>query len=62
MIMLLEFSEKGGRVITADAMGVLTGWRFDGQAQFLTMFNHDLRDPLLHITFKKKIVKTSSVQ
>uniref|UniRef100_A0A182S5V1 Uncharacterized protein n=1 Tax=Anopheles maculatus TaxID=74869 RepID=A0A182S5V1_9DIPT len=59
-IMLLEFSEKGGRVITADAMGVLTGWRFDGQTQFLTMFNHDLRDPLLHITFRKSIQSASS--
>nr|XP_049461792.1 intraflagellar transport protein 140 homolog [Anopheles coluzzii] len=59
-IMLLEFSEKGGRVITADAMGVLTGWRFDGQAQFLTMFNHDLRDPLLHITFRRSIQSASS--
>uniref|UniRef100_A0A182K189 Uncharacterized protein n=1 Tax=Anopheles christyi TaxID=43041 RepID=A0A182K189_9DIPT len=59
-IMLLEFSEKGGRVITADAMGVLTGWRYDGQAQFLTMFNHDLRDPLLHITFRKSIQSASS--
>ncbi|XP_049537307.1 intraflagellar transport protein 140 homolog [Anopheles darlingi] len=59
-IMLLEFSEKGGRVITADAMGVLTGWRFDGQSQFLTMFNHDLRDPLLHITFRRSFQSASS--
>uniref|UniRef100_A0AAG5DP30 Uncharacterized protein n=1 Tax=Anopheles atroparvus TaxID=41427 RepID=A0AAG5DP30_ANOAO len=59
-IMLLEFSEKGGRVITADAMGVLTGWRFDGQSQFLTLFNHDLRDPLLHITFRQSIQSASS--
>uniref|UniRef100_A0A182NDP1 Uncharacterized protein n=1 Tax=Anopheles dirus TaxID=7168 RepID=A0A182NDP1_9DIPT len=59
-IVLLEFSEKGGRVITADAMGVLTGWRFDGQSQFLTMFNHDLRDPLLHITFRRSVQSASS--
>ncbi|XP_050099800.1 intraflagellar transport protein 140 homolog [Anopheles aquasalis] len=59
-IMLLEFSEKGGRVITADAMGVLTGWRFDGQSQFLTLFNHDLRDPLLHITFRRSFQSVSS--
>ncbi|XP_062537441.1 intraflagellar transport protein 140 homolog [Armigeres subalbatus] len=59
-IVLLEFSEKGGRVITADAMGVLTGWRYDGHGQFLTMFNHDLRDPLLHITFRKSIESASN--
>ncbi|EAT45838.1 AAEL002943-PA [Aedes aegypti] len=59
-IVLLEFSEKGGRIITADAMGVLTGWRYDGHGQFLTMFNHDLRDPLLHITFRKSIESASN--
>ncbi|XP_055617076.1 intraflagellar transport protein 140 homolog [Toxorhynchites rutilus septentrionalis] len=59
-IMLLEFSEKGGRVITADAMGCLTGWRYDGHGQFLTMFNHDLRDPLLHITFRKSFESASN--
>ncbi|XP_058442990.1 intraflagellar transport protein 140 homolog isoform X2 [Malaya genurostris] len=58
--MLLEFSEKGGRVITADAMGVLTGWRYDGHGQFLTLFHHDLRDPLLHITFRKSIESASN--
>ncbi|XP_055541505.1 intraflagellar transport protein 140 homolog [Wyeomyia smithii] len=59
-IMLLEFSEKGGRVITADAMGVLTGWRYDGHGQFLTMFHHDLRDPLLHITFRRSVESASN--
>ncbi|XP_058813913.1 intraflagellar transport protein 140 homolog [Topomyia yanbarensis] len=59
-IMLLEFSEKGGRVVTADAMGVLTGWRYDGHGQFLTLFHHELRDPLLHITFRRSIESASN--
>lgn len=54
-ITLLSFSEKGGRMVTADSMGLLTGWRCDGQYQFLTMFSHDLRENLLHITFRKMI-------
>ncbi|XP_067639118.1 intraflagellar transport protein 140 homolog isoform X2 [Eurosta solidaginis] len=54
-IVLLDFSEQGGRMVTADAMGLLTGWRCDGQYQFLTMFSHDLRDVLLHITFRRTI-------
>ncbi|XP_054730217.1 intraflagellar transport protein 140 homolog [Anastrepha obliqua] len=54
-ILLLDFSEQGGRMVTADAKGLLTGWRCDGQYQFLTMFSHDLRDVLLHITFRRTI-------
>ncbi|XP_049310514.1 intraflagellar transport protein 140 homolog [Bactrocera dorsalis] len=54
-IVLLDFSEQGGRMVTADSMGLLTGWRCDGQYQFLTMFSHDLRDVLLHITFRRTI-------
>ncbi|XP_055383288.1 intraflagellar transport protein 140 homolog [Condylostylus longicornis] len=54
-IILMEFSEKGGRMVTADSMGLLTGWRCDGQYQFLTMFSHDLKDSLLHITFRRTV-------
>ncbi|XP_037936551.1 intraflagellar transport protein 140 homolog [Teleopsis dalmanni] len=42
-------------MVTGDAMGLLTGWRCDGQYQFLTMFSHDLRDILLHVTFRRTI-------
>lgn len=51
-IVLLQFSEQGGRMVTADAMGLVTGWRCDGQYQFLTMFSHDLREVLLLICFR----------
>ncbi|XP_013113218.2 intraflagellar transport protein 140 homolog [Stomoxys calcitrans] len=54
-IILIEFSEQGGRMVTADTMGLLTGWRCDGQYQFLTMFSHDLRDVLSLITFRRTI-------
>ncbi|XP_030565569.1 intraflagellar transport protein 140 homolog isoform X1 [Drosophila novamexicana] len=54
-IVLLEFSEQGGRMVTADALGLVTGWRCDGQYQFLTMFSHDLREPLLLICFRRTV-------
>ncbi|EDW03430.1 intraflagellar transport protein 140 homolog [Drosophila grimshawi] len=54
-IVLLEFSEQGGRMVTADAMGLVTGWRCDGQYQFLTMFSHDLREALLLICFRRTV-------
>ena len=54
-IVFLEFSEKGGRMVTGDSLGILTGWRCDGQYQFLTMFSHDLRDLLTYLTFRLTI-------
>lgn len=60
--MLIEFSEKGGRLVTADSNGTLTGWRCDQQGQFLTMFSHDLRDPLLHITFRKTVENSTNTE
>ncbi|KAI9582059.1 intraflagellar transport protein 140 homolog [Glossina fuscipes] len=54
-INLVDFSEQGGRMVTVDIMGLLTGWRCDGQYQFLTMFSHDLRDVLTHIIFRRVI-------
>ncbi|KAM7350819.1 intraflagellar transport protein rempA [Cochliomyia hominivorax] len=54
-ITMVEFSEQGGRMVTTDTMGLLTGWRCDGQYQFLTMFSHDLRDVLTLITFRRTI-------
>ncbi|KAH8393888.1 hypothetical protein KR215_005842 [Drosophila sulfurigaster] len=54
-IVLLEFSEQGGRMVTTDAMGLVTGWRCDGQYQFLTMFSHDLREVLLLICFRRTV-------
>ncbi|BFF95614.1 intraflagellar transport protein 140 homolog [Drosophila madeirensis] len=54
-IVLLQFSEQGGRMVTADAMGLVTGWRCDGQYQFLTMFSHDLREVLLLVCFRRTV-------
>lgn len=54
-IVSLAFSEQGGRLVSADAMGVLIGWRSDTQNQFLTVFTHELKDPVLHITFRKTL-------
>lgn len=36
-------------------MGVLIGWRCDSQNQFLNTFTHELKDPVLHITFRKTL-------
>jgi intraflagellar transport protein 140 len=43
-------------------MGVLTGWRCDQNGQFLTMFNHNLKDPLLHVTFRKTVQNATTTE
>ncbi|EDW77675.1 uncharacterized protein Dwil_GK24432 [Drosophila willistoni] len=57
-IVLLEFSEQGGRMVTADSMGLVTGWRCDGQYQFLTMFSHDLREALVLVCFRRTVERS----
>lgn len=59
-IVCLAFSEQGGRLVSADAMGILTGWRSDSQNQFLTAFTHELKDPVLHITFRRTLRSENS--
>lgn len=61
-IVMLAFSEKGGRMVSVDSAGILTGWKCDSSGQFLTMFNHDLRDTLLSVTFKKTIASTVNTE
>lgn len=61
-IVIIEFSEKGGRLVTADAMGILIGWRCDSHGQLLTMFTHDLKNPLLHVTFRKTVVSAINTE
>lgn len=43
-------------------MGVLTGWRCDHQGQFLTMFTHDLRDPILNVTFRRTVTSVVTTE
>ncbi|XP_031624107.1 intraflagellar transport protein 140 homolog isoform X2 [Contarinia nasturtii] len=55
-IVYIGFSEQGGRMVTADSMGVLIGWRCDSHnGQFTLMFTHDLRDSIVHVTFRKTV-------
>lgn len=70
-IVWLSFSERGGRMVTADAGGVLTGWRCadsggaasGGNARpvhFLTMFTHELGLPVLSLAFRQTVVSRAT--
>lgn len=67
-IVWLAFSERGGRMVTADAAGVLTGWRCaesgggagggegaERPVHFLTMFTHELAEPVLSLAFRQTV-------
>nr|CAD7423413.1 unnamed protein product [Timema monikensis] len=67
-ITILQWSEQGGRLVSADGVsllydqcfympgklaGSLVGSKVDARGQILTLFHHELKDPLVHITFRK---------
>ncbi|EFA08985.1 Intraflagellar transport protein 140 homolog-like Protein [Tribolium castaneum] len=52
-ITLLEFSEKGGRLVSCDSAGSLVGWKVvDSQAQTVMVFHLDLKESITHLTFR----------
>ncbi|XP_014295650.1 intraflagellar transport protein 140 homolog [Microplitis demolitor] len=51
-ISILEWSQHGGRLISADTSGSLVGWRVDNKGQLLIMFHHDLKKSFIHIAFR----------
>ncbi|XP_046604167.1 intraflagellar transport protein 140 homolog [Neodiprion virginianus] len=51
-ITILEWSQHGGRLVSADTAGSLIGWKIDPRGQLLMVFHHELKDSFTHIAFK----------
>ncbi|KAI4456192.1 hypothetical protein MML48_8g00010237 [Holotrichia oblita] len=51
-VTLLEFSEKGSRLISCDSSGSLVGWKVESKDQIVTAFHHDLKECITHLTFR----------
>lgn len=51
-ITILEWSQHGERLISADTAGSLIGWKIDPRGQLLMVFHHELKDSFTHIAFK----------
>ncbi|KAK5641268.1 hypothetical protein RI129_009815 [Pyrocoelia pectoralis] len=51
-VILLEFSQKGGRLVSCDSTGSLVGWKVDSKDQTMTVFHHDLKESITHLTFR----------
>ncbi|ERL85430.1 hypothetical protein D910_02850 [Dendroctonus ponderosae] len=55
-ITLLEFSEKGGRLVSCDSTGSIVGWRIDVKGETSMMFHLDLNnESITHLTFRLSI-------
>ncbi|XP_018335270.1 intraflagellar transport protein 140 homolog [Agrilus planipennis] len=51
-IILLKFSEKGGRLASCDSTGSLVGWKIDSKGDATTVFHHDLKETVTHLIFR----------
>ncbi|KAF3422708.1 hypothetical protein E2986_01971 [Frieseomelitta varia] len=51
-ITILQWSQHGGRLISADSAGSIVGWKIDSRGQLLMMFHHELKDSFAQIVFK----------
>ncbi|KAJ8978265.1 hypothetical protein NQ317_012623 [Molorchus minor] len=54
-ITLLEFSEKGGRLVSCDATGSVVGWKVDGKGETNMSFHLDLKETITHLTFRMTV-------
>ncbi|XP_031832698.1 intraflagellar transport protein rempA isoform X2 [Nomia melanderi] len=51
-INILQWSQHGGRLVSADTGGSIVGWKIDSRSQLLMMFHHELKDAFAQIVFK----------
>ncbi|KAG6794547.1 intraflagellar transport protein [Apis mellifera caucasica] len=51
-IIILQWSQHGGRLVSADSAGSIVGWKIDSRGQLLMMFHHELKDSFVQIVFK----------
>ncbi|CAG9773857.1 unnamed protein product [Ceutorhynchus assimilis] len=59
-VTLLEFSEKGGRLVSCDSSGSVVGWKVDTKGETNMLFHLDLnKESITNLTFRLT-VKTSS--
>lgn len=51
-ISLLQWSQHGGRLVSADTAGSVVGWKIDNRDQLFITFHHELKESFSHIIFK----------
>ncbi|KAG8223373.1 hypothetical protein J437_LFUL001251 [Ladona fulva] len=59
-VSLLQWSNQGLRLISADTTGSVIGWKADTTGKLQTVFHHELKDPVSRITFRRTSASTAS--
>lgn len=56
-ISVLQWSQYGGRLVSADRGGAVIGWKIDSRGQLVLVFHHELRECFCAIAFKNAAIK-----
>ncbi|KAJ8910958.1 hypothetical protein NQ315_011229 [Exocentrus adspersus] len=54
-ITFLQFSEKGGRLVSCDSTGSVVGWKVDSKGETDLSFHLDLKESVTHLTFRPTV-------
>ncbi|XP_036142588.1 intraflagellar transport protein 140 homolog [Monomorium pharaonis] len=51
-ITILQWSQYGGRLVSADNDGFIVGWKIDSRGQLFMIFQHELKESFIQIAFR----------
>ncbi|XP_057670783.1 intraflagellar transport protein 140 homolog [Diorhabda carinulata] len=54
-IAFLGFSEKGTRLVSCDSTGSVIGWKVDSRGETNLSFHLDLKESIIHLTFRRTV-------
>lgn len=59
-ITILQWSQYGGRLVSADTSGSIVGWKIDSRGQLLMTFHHELKESFVQIAFRTVLLKPAT--
>ncbi|GAB1869232.1 Intraflagellar transport protein 140 homolog [Camponotus japonicus] len=57
-ITILQWSQYGSRLVSADTGGSIVGWKIDSRGQLFMTFHHELKESFTQIAFRKNPSKS----
>lgn len=55
--MILQWSQYGGCLVSADIGGSIVGWKIDSRGQLFMTFHHELKESFSQIAFRTVLPK-----
>lgn len=59
-ITILQWSQYGGRLVSADTGGSIVGWKIDSRGQLFMTFHHELKESFVQIAFRTVPLKPAA--